>query len=126
MKLIIISILSIFILLSASPQATSYWVWKVNQSAIAETLCVKKEIKGNTCQGKCHLKIQLDASDDQKAPKAPVEKEINNMLLYCSAINNTSLRSSTKILQNIIPNSYTTYIDRIVTGRMLRPPQFLA
>lgn len=31
-----------------------------NRDIIAKTLCVKKEVAGNNCQGKCYLKKQLD------------------------------------------------------------------
>jgi|GEM_PF-7079522 len=33
--------------------------FNLNQTEIAQTLCVKKEVKGNTCQGKCHLKKMM-------------------------------------------------------------------
>lgn len=44
--------------------------FNLNQAEIAQTLCVKKEVKGNTCQGKCHLKKMMQASEDSdnKAP----------------------------------------------------------
>lgn len=44
--------------------------FNLNQAEIAQTLCVKKEVKGNTCQGKCHLKKMMQASEDadKKSP----------------------------------------------------------
>jgi len=34
--------------------------FEANRAVIAKTLCVKRNEAGNTCQGKCHLKKQLD------------------------------------------------------------------
>jgi len=36
---------------------------------IAKNLCVKKEIKGNCCQGKCFLKKQIKLADENENPK---------------------------------------------------------
>jgi hypothetical protein len=45
-----------------------------NQSEIAKTLCVKKEVEGNTCQGKCHLKKQLEKLDTNEKKEGAGKK----------------------------------------------------
>ena len=57
--------------------------FKINQDTIAKTLCVKKEIKGNTCQGKCHLKKQLDKADEEEQKQAPTNQKEKYEVLYC-------------------------------------------
>lgn len=39
--------------------AAQLFVFTVLRPYIAKTLCEKKEIVGNSCQGKCHLKKQI-------------------------------------------------------------------
>lgn len=34
--------------------------FEANRAIIAKTLCVKRNIAGNSCNGKCYLKKQLD------------------------------------------------------------------
>lgn len=56
--------------------------FKINQESIAKTLCIKKEIKGNTCQGKCHLKKQLDKADDEEKKQTQTNKKEKVEVLY--------------------------------------------
>lgn len=39
-----------------------------NQTEIAQTLCVKKDVPNNTCQGKCHLVKTLGDTSESNAP----------------------------------------------------------
>ncbi|WP_051295995.1 hypothetical protein [Eisenibacter elegans] len=57
--------------------------FKFNQESIAKTLCVKKEIKNNTCQGKCYLKKQLDKADEKEQKQAPTNQKEKYEVLYC-------------------------------------------
>jgi hypothetical protein len=57
--------------------------FKIHQESIAKTLCVKKEIKGNTCQGKCHLKKQIDNSDQKEQKQIPTNTKEKVEVLYC-------------------------------------------
>jgi len=57
--------------------------FKINQDKIAKTLCVKKEIKNNSCQGKCHLKKQLDKADEEEQKQAPKAQKDKYEVLYC-------------------------------------------
>jgi hypothetical protein len=40
-----------------------YVYFKAHQKYIAATLCVKREVKGNNCQGKCQLKKMSKATE---------------------------------------------------------------
>ena len=57
--------------------------FKINQESIAKTLCVKKEVKNNTCQGKCHLKKQLDKADEDEQKETPTNAKEKVEVLYC-------------------------------------------
>lgn len=57
--------------------------FKLNQDTIAKTLCVKKEIKKNTCLGKCYLKKQLDKASEQEQKQAPTGTKEKAEVVYC-------------------------------------------
>lgn len=59
MKFLISIILTATLLLNSFSNIFVYFGFKLNQNEIANTLCIKKEIKENTCLGKCHLTKQL-------------------------------------------------------------------
>lgn len=126
MKLFVVGILSMVILMSTSTQAITYLSWKINQTTIARTLCIKKNIKGNSCQGKCHLKLQLETSDDNDRSTIPIESEIITMLLYCVNLENLTINYILDNTQSNTPNTYNVYIDRKIAHRMLRPPQLIS
>lgn len=46
----------------------------LNQKEIAKTLCVKKEVPNNTCQGKCHL-VKMMKVADQEGENKPASPE---------------------------------------------------
>lgn len=52
-----------------------YVCFKIQQKRIAATLCVQKDVKANTCQGKCHLKKMVKKSE---ATSQKVQNEIMN------------------------------------------------
>lgn len=43
-----------------------YLTFKINQDEIAKTLCIKKEVKNNTCNGKCYLAKQLKKAAEKE------------------------------------------------------------
>jgi hypothetical protein len=65
--------------------------FKINQESIAKTLCVKKEVENNTCQGKCHLKKQLDKADEEEKKQAPTNTKEKVEVLYCHNLTNFSI-----------------------------------
>ncbi len=63
------------LLCSSFSSAIVYLNFKVNQAEIAATLCVKKEIKDNTCKGKCYLAKQLKKAAEQEKKESQLLKE---------------------------------------------------
>ena len=67
-----LSILLLMVILL--PIFTKTWIlldFKTKQVFIAQTLCIKKEVKDNTCQGQCHLQKQLDLVEEQEQGQLP-------------------------------------------------------
>jgi len=56
--------------------------FKINQDIIARTLCVKKEIKNNTCKGNCQLKKQLAKADEKEQEQTPSTQKGKYDVLY--------------------------------------------
>ena len=76
----------ILVLLILFQPFSKIWIvvsFKINQESIAKTLCVKKEIENNTCQGMCHLKKQLDKEDEKEQKQAPTNTKNNVEIWYC-------------------------------------------
>ena len=83
MKQITTFILALLIFLQPFSKIWIVVSFKINQDTIAKTLCVKKEEKNNTCQGKCHLKKQLDKADEEEQKQAPINQKEKYEVLYC-------------------------------------------
>ena len=48
--------------------------FKINQTSIAKTLCVQRNVKHNSCCGRCQLKKRLEESEKQEIPLRLCEK----------------------------------------------------
>jgi hypothetical protein len=100
MKYLLAIFLALVIFLQPLYKGFIYVSFKINQDTIARTVCVKKEIKNNTCQGKCHLKKELNKADQKEQKQAPnAQKEkfevlFNNSLRNFSFIEKVALYSS--------------------------------
>lgn len=68
--------------------------FKINQKEIAKTLCVKKDIKNNTCRGKCHLKKQIDKADEQEKKQTPTTQKEQVDVLFCYNVHPLTLNNN--------------------------------
>ncbi len=68
-KQLFVILITVGILLQSFSKVFILCNFQANRDYISKNLCVKKEIKNNTCNGKCHLKKQL--KEDEKKEKAP-------------------------------------------------------
>ena len=104
----------------------TYGVFKYNQAEIARTICVKRAIKANTCQGRCALKKQL------KALEAEQEKNKENRKKYEETVSQHYF--NTEPFTFSVPNtgfittevSYPPYPCIVLAGvqaGLLRPPR---
>ena len=83
MKQVTTYILVLLIFLQPFSKVWIYVSFKVNQDSIAKTLCVKKDIKNNCCQGKCHLKKQLEQADKEEQKQTPQNLKEKVEVLFC-------------------------------------------
>ena len=79
-----VSIIMIALLVFLQPLSKT-WIFvsfKINEESIAKTLCVKKEIRNNTCKGKCHLKKQLEKANEEEQKQSPTNTKDKVEVLY--------------------------------------------
>lgn len=101
-----------------------YVSFKINQDKIAKTLCVKKEVKNNGCQGKCHLKKQLDKADENEQKQAPTNLKEKYEVLYCDYHRAMDLRKLSLLLERQILNTNNAdfFASSFITD-IFRPPK---
>lgn len=112
-------------LVQAFNKSFVYINFKFNQKEIAQTLCVKKEIVENTCQGKCHLKKMMakQVQEEHKSTERnnPLKEKLDPLFFssvdtfFTPKLHGTPLNSSKSTLE---PNLYSwTFLHK-----MLKPP----
>lgn len=67
--------ISTLLLLPSFGNVVVYLTFKINQDEIAKTLCIKKEVKNNTCNGKCYLAKQLKKAAEKEKQESSDLKE---------------------------------------------------
>lgn len=87
MKLLYSIIISTLLLLPSFGNVVIYLTFKVNQDEIAKTLCVKKEVKKNTCNGKCYLAKQLKKGAEKEKQESSNLKEKQELVYTQTASN---------------------------------------
>jgi hypothetical protein len=116
-------VLALFILLQPFSKMSIYIFFKINQDQIAKTLCVKKNIKNNTCKGKCHLKKQLQ--ETEKGDQTPEDqKEKFEVQFFChqKLPSVHSFNYSHKIPFSEYHNHHYAFI---FLGSTFHPPRFV-
>lgn len=74
LKLFYSILISTLLLLPSIGNIVIYLTFKINQDEIAKTLCVKKEVKNNTCNGKCYLAQQLKKAEKEKQQSSDLKE----------------------------------------------------
>lgn len=87
MKLLYSIIISTLLLLPSFGNVVIYLTFKVNQDEISKTLCVKKEVKNNTCNGKCYLAKQLKKGAEKEKQESSNLKEKQELVYTQTASN---------------------------------------
>ena len=87
MKLLYSIIISTLLLLPSFGNVVIYLTFKVNQDEISKTLCVKKEVKNNTCNGKCYLAKQLKKAAEKEKQESSNVKEKQELVYTQTASN---------------------------------------
>ena len=117
-------LLALLIFLQPFSKVWIHISFKINQDKIAKTLCVKKEIENNTCQGKCHLKKQLEKADEEEQKQAPTNTKEKVEVVYCQNQTPFDFLKVTVFYENQTLNNYDFdfYSTSFITD-IFRPPK---
>ena len=127
-QIILIRFLIIFIaianILVSTRQTFVVCYFLVNQENISKTLCIQKDLKVNTCHGKCHLKKQLN--DEDNSPSKPFEKTRSFLLEDSMILKSFNLDSTVQSLGNklVFKNQISYYF--LFSKQLLKPPGFFS
>jgi hypothetical protein len=121
LKLFYTIAISFVLLFSSFSNAIIYLNFKANQAEIAATLCVKKEIKDNTCKGTCYLAKQLKKAAEQEKKEAENLKE-KQELVYIPSNSIHHLTSILSINRIKIPVFYPCEKPKSAQLGIFRPP----
>ena len=87
MKLLYSIIISTLLLLPSFGNVVIYLTFKINQDEISKTLCIKKEVKNNSCNGKCYLAKQLKKAAEKEKQESSNVKEKQEVVYTQTASN---------------------------------------
>lgn len=114
----IISIILSFLLLISGSRGIIYWLeFKLNHIYIVKELCIEKDKPKNTCQGKCHLKKNLDRDGNEndypieKMPKLRINFDENNVGVFVNKLIIKYQDDSYNELKFIEHSIYQSYIE---------------
>jgi len=123
-KVISILLISLVLYIPICTLSIASW-FSVYQDQIASTLCIKKDIKGNTCQGHCVLKnkmdlLQEDADDSSKIPNILENK---NPVLFFELLCNIGFDTFASYFKTI--KGYSINYSYLYSCTLLNPPDIL-
>jgi len=87
LKLLYSIIISTLLLLPSFGNVVIYLTFKINQDEISKTLCIKKEVKNNSCNGKCYLAKQLKKAAEKEKQESSNVKEKQELVYTQTASN---------------------------------------
>ena len=71
--------------------------FKINQTEIAQFLCIQKEIPKNACQGKCQLSKRFKNVEEQEEKQNTTEKKEKTFTLFYLPVSDFLFLSQKKI-----------------------------
>jgi hypothetical protein len=95
---------------------------------IAKNLCVKKEIKGNCCQGKCFVKKQIALTNEQDSSEN--SNNSNKRAQKSQDVNDYEKAEKIRIsflsldFSNVFPNKPKTVFNVYIAGIFVPPKAF--
>ncbi|MBK9461959.1 MAG: hypothetical protein KA783_04780 [Chitinophagales bacterium] len=105
MKQLLVILLSILILLNPISRTWIVVSYQINQKYIAQNLCENRAKPQMKCNGKCHLKKQLEKAnkDEQKTPQNLTEKV---EVLFCSQLGSFHFQAQSPIESQSPPRCF--------------------
>ncbi len=124
MKYLILILVLTGVLLQNFGKFIVYTNFELNRSYIANNLCVKKDVKNNTCKGSCHLKKQFDKTEEQEQKQLPQSHKVNLDFLFCQYPATFNWHEAQYFLGDAFPPSNTNqhYSSPTLAG-VFQPPE---
>lgn len=122
MKKIAIIILSLFLLLPSIGNMMVYFSFKINQNEISKTLCIQKEAKYNTCNGRCVLDLRLKSLEDKQEKNEIIFKKIAS-IEYVEIL--PSFEFENALISNFKTDDFPIVADKLTSNfiiEILHPP----
>ncbi len=96
--------------------------YELNKLEIIEKFCINKEETSFSCEGKCHLNVELKKVEEQSPNgEAPVINEEQSLTLFHTYVNKLELNK-----QHLISHLNCNYVNHYVyssTASIFRPPR---
>jgi len=116
---ILAGILLLGILLQTCSKELIYTNYLVNKKFIASVLCVNKNDPGKHCNGKCHLKNQLN-KDSEKQEGSDQKSKIGMEVFYlASDVLTISLQPVTTLIRL---SHHSIFVPECYRGSVFHPP----
>jgi hypothetical protein len=109
------------LLLPSFSNVIIYLDFKANQDEIAKTLCIKKEIKINTCNGNCYLSKQLKKEAEKEKQESSNSRE-KQELVYTQTLLTYNLSSTNVIEKTRIMVSQYCAKPKLIAFSIFHPP----
>lgn len=98
-------------------------VYQLNKDYIASEICVNRFIPGSDCQGKCHLRKELQ-KDTERKKEVPRQQNTTDMIVF-----HTVLLPSASAIPQKEKNKHCLYLAGVYTSpdfSIFHPPSFMA
>jgi len=96
--------------------------FKLHQKEISQTICVQKDAKFNTCNGKCHLAKQLKKSEDGESESPAPQRELNEAPMFNSSVETFDLVVSE--LESVLNQTEPSLNGISAIQSIFHPPPF--
>ncbi|MGE0635919.1 MAG: hypothetical protein AB7G44_17465 [Bacteroidia bacterium] len=94
--------------------------YQVNKDYISNVLCENKEKKAMHCEGKCHLKKELDKEEKSENTPAGSGKEKFEITLFNESISEFFIHTASKA---IYPADYNAILPQNFSFAIFHPPK---
>lgn len=94
--------------------------YEVNKEYISKVLCENKEKKAMHCEGKCHLKKELDKEEKKESTPTGSSKEKVEITLFNESIPVLFIHTANKV---IYPADYIAILPQNCSIAIFHPPK---
>lgn len=97
--------------------------YQINKEYIAKVLCVNKSKPKMHCNGKCHLKKELNKAEKKERSPANPLNEKNEIQLFSQSNSTVALFSSFIVKQDNLISDYSFHLSDKHLDSVFHPPQ---